>query len=64
MANVDKLNKAIKTLKDECKKNHLCETCPLYDNYVDCSVRQLPFMWKTIKESDSNRQDGEQDAKQ
>lgn len=54
MATVRELNKAIETLKDECRKHRSCATCPLSDEYLFCNLRLLPSVWKTIKEGDSD----------
>lgn len=57
MATNGELNKAIKTLRDECMKHDTCPTCPMCDDCLECLVGQLPYKWETINGGNS---DGEE----
>ena len=57
MTTIDELNKAIETLREECKKHGTCAVCPLSEGYMECRVygyKKIPKTWETIEEGDSD----------
>lgn len=49
---IEKLNEAIRTIRDFCKKS-VCDGCPLGIqvknlNFKECALLHIPEMWKEL----------------
>lgn len=56
MPSIEELNKAIKTLKDECKRHDCCKDCPMFDyeryDFYVCKISNEeiePSDWELIE---------------
>lgn len=55
MPTIKELNKAIDTIRTECKKQYDCENCPLTSGY-DCILGGdvYPAAWEDLKEGEQD----------